>query len=224
MKSTHWGGNPAPEKSSQELESHDIAVRNLSWKTHTHTQMYICIRVWVCVSPPGRCCLSPAPAPRNKSPAWKMSSQCLKGLDDFNFIQQSTMIGRHFWAKVDGNMPPPVSTLAPAYVWPEKLSEKMKPVRKNQLGTPISCDWTCTALRQESLSLNWLTQMSCRSIIFSFKMRGVIFSILPKGCDYMPFLLWVPNRAKTTCASFFLLRGILSMSGGHENGPHWWRD
>lgn len=61
-------------------------------------------------------------------------------------------------------------------------------------------------------------------IIFSFKMRGVIFSILPKGCDYMPFLLWVPNRAKTTCASFFLLRGILSMSGGHENGPHWWRD
>lgn len=114
-----------------------------------------------------RCSVSfparPPHNPRLKVLLEKCPCNASKGFDDFNFIQQSTMIARHFWAKVDGNMPPPISTLALANVWPEKLSEKMKPVHKNQLGTPISCDWTRTALRRESLSLNWLTQMSCRS-------------------------------------------------------------
>lgn len=65
--------------------------------------------------------------------------------------------------------------------WPEKLSEKMKPVHKNQLGTPISCDWTCTALRQESLSVNWLTQMSCRPS-WSGKPRAWTACAFSAGC------------------------------------------
>lgn len=127
-------------------------------------KMCVCVwvRVCVCVSTDALC-PSPPTHPRLKVLLEKCPCNASKGFDDFNFIQQSTMIARHFWAKVDGNMPPPISTPALANVWPEKLSEKMKPVHKNQLGTPISCDWTRTALRQESLSLNWLTQMSCRS-------------------------------------------------------------
>lgn len=33
---------------------------------------------------------------------------------------------------------------------------------QKSIGDPYFCDWDYTALRQESLSVNWLTQMSCR--------------------------------------------------------------
>lgn len=150
--------------------------------------IYLCVCTCVCVCGSLlQADILRAPSPIGiKSPAWKMSLQCLKGLDDFNFIQQSTMIARHFWAKADGNTPPPISTQAPANVWPEKLSEKMKPVHKNQLGTPISCDWTCTALRQESLSLNWLTQMSCRSS----------WSGKPKSLNGLRIFCWLHSQMR----------------------------
>ena len=104
-------------------------------KKRSHT--CICICMCVCGSPPGRCSMSsPTPSPWFKSPAWKMSLQCLKGLDDFNFIQQSTMIARHFWAKADRNMPPPISTLAPANVLTWKAFWENETSPQKSIGDP----------------------------------------------------------------------------------------
>lgn len=104
-------------------------------KKRSHT--CICICMCVCGSPLGRCSVSsPTPSPWFKSPAWKMSLQCLKGLDDFNFIQQSTMIARHFWAKADGNMPPPISTLALANVLTWKAFWENETSPQKSIGDP----------------------------------------------------------------------------------------
>lgn len=108
MESTHWGEKTQHKKGAPQPGSRTSLCCCEKFILEKTKKMRVCLH---------RCSVSfPAPPhnPRLKVLLEKCPCNASKGFDDFNFIQQSTMIARHFWAKVDGNMPPPIST----QLWP----------------------------------------------------------------------------------------------------------
>lgn len=103
--------------------------------------MYMYMRV--CVYPPGDALCPPHPIPLAWKSCLKMSLQCLKGLDDFNFIQQSTMIARHLgksrWKYATSYQHP---SSGQCFDLKSFLRNETSP---KSIGDPYSCDWTCTA-------------------------------------------------------------------------------